>query len=1103
MAIPRELVIRLSANSESYQREIKRATRLGNDYYKTMEKYSRRFDQHIANNKKSIQAINQHLSKLKISASGMTKTLGVDFSITGILKMADDYGQMANRVKMAIASVGGSADDYQLVQDRLLAISNRNGKAISDSQKLYIATASSMSDLGYSTNETVDFIEAMSNSYKINATSATDVSTSIKAINESLLTGKVSGDDFKKILSSTSNVATALSDSMGESEATIIQLGMSGKISMRQLSEAMINAKDKTGKMADAMGNTLQGGFNAISNDLGQLVGELNNSLGLTNNISKALKILADNIGLVSVAGAAVVSAKFSNYLNGAYTSLKKVSAQIVNQINTTRNLALAQKHLAESELQRIAVEKQSIASTKQATIARLQRISGIRSSMHVRRAVLALEAQEIALTERETQAKNGLRAANERLKLSSSAMTILTRAGSTLLGVLGGPLGLAMTALAVGTAFFSMRDGAKEAKQPIEDLQLPVDQLIAKYKELDKARQAVYKDDTNSKVKDKEKEVDENISVLKQDVTKALTIIKPTGHDYPKVQSVLPSGNAAAIDTYIEKIITLYDQVKNGTLLDYGFGEELYETNNQLNKATLNNEQFGSSLVQMTSKLLNNVNVLAQEKEKLDAMNKASEAAQNGVKKLDLADFPNLGYQLRILNQDLETNSQKTGLSAEQVYILAGLQKAAGNAALAHSEDLIALVTNQELSAEMSAKLAEKLKEYIEKLRKSYQEQEKLKHSSLDKNPTNLYQSQLRKLNDQINAYKDITELQKIRRQLAEGELKVLSGKQKKALENKAIEIDQLNAQKEYKSILDSMRSPTEQQFDSYKQNLSVLEKSNVSLQEREELLKKMNQKMIQSAPTLSIQNSYNGPGSELIKVAEDEKNLKDWQQQQLAIQTDLLNAKLINHQEYADAVLSIEETMQNKQQELQSAYTMAALGTFSTLTGSIADMFKQTAGESSAAYKVMFLASKASAIAQAIISTEVAASKALELGPIFGISAASWIRGLGYASVGLIAAQTISGMAHSGIDSIPREGTWLLDKGERVVDARTNADLKNFLDTSKSSGGSITVNVPVNVGGGDISEEDGKEIGIMIKQSVLSILDEQMRPGGKLNRR
>ena len=1102
MAIPRELVIRLSANSEPYQREIKRATRLGNDYYKTMEKYSRRFDQHIANNKKSIQAINQHLSKLKISASGMTKTLGVDFSITGILKMADDYGQMANRVKMAIASVGGSADDYQLVQDRLLAISNRNGKAISDSQKLYIATASSMSDLGYSTNETVDFIEAMSNSYKINATSATDVSTSIKAINESLLTGKVSGDDFKKILSSTSNVATALSDSMGESEATIIQLGMSGEISMRQLSDAMIKAKDETGKMADAMGNTLQGGFNAISNDFGQLVGELNNSLGLTNNISKALKILADNIGLVSVAGAAVVSAKFSNYLNGAYTSLKKVSAQIVNQINTTRNLALAQKHLAESELQRIAVEKQSIASTKQATIARLQRISGIRSSMHVRRAVLALEAQEIALTERETQAKNGLRAANERLKLSSSAMTILTRAGSTLLGVLGGPLGLAMTAIAVGTAFFSMRDGANSAKKPIEELQLPVDQLIAKYKELDKARQGNIRAGLDAEIKVNVKAVNSDVSEIKNILSDKLTELIPS-FDYSSMLPYLSPENEKAIAKYINQIEVLKNKVIEGEITSKEFGEGINEAGISLINATGGGEQFTNLLNTITGSLLQNIAALAETKIKIDATKKASEETAGGLKKLDVADFPNLGYQLRILNQDLETNSQKTGLSAEQVYILAGLQKAAGNAALAHSEDLIALVTNQELSAEMSDELAEKLKEYIEKLRKSYQEQEKLKRSSLDKNPTNLYQSQLGKLNDQINAYKDITELQKIRRQLAEGELKVLSSEQKKALENKAIEIDQLNAQKEYKSILDSMRSPTEQQFDSYKQNLSVLEKSNVTLQEREELLKKMNQKMIQSAPTLSIQNSYNGPASELIKVAEDEKNLKDWQQQQLAIQTDLLNAKLINQQEYADAVLSIEETMQNKQQELQSAYKMAALSTFSTLTGSIADMFKQTAGESSAAYKVMFLASRAAAIAQATISTLVAANKARELGEPMGEIAAATVMGLGMANVGLIASQTISGMAHSGIDNIPREGTWLLDKGERVVDARTNADLKNFLDTSKSSGGSITVNVPVNVGGGDISEEDGKEIGIMIKQSVLSILDDQMRPGGKLNRR
>ena len=40
------------------------------------------------------------------------------------------------------------------------------------------------------------------------------------------------------------------------------------------------------------------------------------------------------------------------------------------------------------------------------------------------------------------------------------------------------------------------------------------------------------------------------------------------------------------------------------------------------------------------------------------------------------------------------------------------------------------------------------------------------------------------------------------------------------------------------------------------------------------------------------------------------------------------------------------------------------------------------------------------------------------------------------------------ISGIAHSGISDIPREGTWLLDKNERVLSAQQNRDLTEFLE-------------------------------------------------------
>ena len=49
--------------------------------------------------------------------------------------------------------------------------------------------------------------------------------------------------------------------------------------------------------------------------------------------------------------------------------------------------------------------------------------------------------------------------------------------------------------------------------------------------------------------------------------------------------------------------------------------------------------------------------------------------------------------------------------------------------------------------------------------------------------------------------------------------------------------------------------------------------------------------------------------------------------------------------------------------------------------------------------------------------------------------------------ATVTAAASAGLAGMAHDGLDYVPREGTWLLDEGERVVDRRTNADLKDYL--------------------------------------------------------
>ena len=222
-----------------------------------------------------------------------------------------------------------------------------------------------------------------------------------------------------------------------------------------------------------------------------------------------------------------------------------------------------------------------------------------------------------------------------------------------------------------------------------------------------------------------------------------------------------------------------------------------------------------------------------------------------------------------------------------------------------------------------------------------------------------------------------------------------------------------------------------------------------------------------------------------------------------------DRYQALLDSHKEYRDGLAAIDVDYHQKAKELESQQYTDTLSMYGSLLsqagsvwGSMTEMVKNSAGESSAIYKTMFLAQQAIAIGQAIINTEVGATAALKVDPTGFMSMMT--RGLGYASVGLIAAQTISGMAHDGIDNIPKEGTWLLDKGERVVDSRTNSDLKDYL--AEGGGGSGDVHISVQVTDSGVStqsnQSDQKQLGQMIGNAVRTVIRQEQRQGGLLSR-
>ena len=188
-----------------------------------------------------------------------------------------------------------------------------------------------------------------------------------------------------------------------------------------------------------------------------------------------------------------------------------------------------------------------------------------------------------------------------------------------------------------------------------------------------------------------------------------------------------------------------------------------------------------------------------------------------------------------------------------------------------------------------------------------------------------------------------------------------------------------------------------------------------------------------------------------------------------QFALQQERYTALENLKQDHETRLLQAEVGRVGKQRAYQQQVAQELLS-YTEQTMSITTSAMQNAGmEHTAVYKALFLAQKAAAIPAMIVSTEEAAAKALAaFPPPYSIGLSNAVRTMGYASIGIVAGQAIAGMAHDGIDNIPQEGTWLLDKGERVVDSRTNADLKDYL--SSKGQGDVTIHQTMQItGNGD----------------------------------
>ncbi|WP_063103453.1 phage tail tape measure protein [Escherichia coli] len=457
MATLRELIIKISANSRSFQSEISRASRLGQDYYRTMQNGGRQSAAASREMRRALAEVTDQINTAKSSALNMAGAFAGAFATGHLISLADEWNSVNARLKQA----SQSSDDFQASQRELMAISQRTGTAFSDNASLFARSAASMREYGYSSEEVLKVTEAISTGLKLSGASTAEASSVITQFSQALAQGVLRGEEFNSVNENGDRVIRALAAGMGVARKDLKAMADNGKLTADKVVPALISQLGALRDEYAAMPDTVSSSATKVENAFMAWVGGANEASGVTKTLSGVLNGIAGHIDTVATAAGALVAVGVARYFGNMASSAGSATAGL---ITAARNeVALAEAQLRGTQI--------ATARARAAVYRAQQAVVAARGTERQAAAEAKLAAAQASLT-RNIAARTA----------AQTTLNTVTSVGSRLLsgalGLVGGVPGLVMLGAA---AWYTMYQNQEQARESARQYAATIDEIRQK----------------------------------------------------------------------------------------------------------------------------------------------------------------------------------------------------------------------------------------------------------------------------------------------------------------------------------------------------------------------------------------------------------------------------------------------------------------------------------------------------------------------------------------------------------------------------------------------------------------------------------------------
>lgn len=460
MATLRELIIKISANSQSFQSEISRASRMGNDYYRVMQTGGRQAAAASRETQRALAEVTSQINTAKASALGMAGAFAGAFATGHLISLADEWSSVNARLKQA----SQSSDDFTESQRALMDISQRTGTAFSDNASLFARSAASMREYGYSSQQVLDVTEAISTGLKLSGASTAEASSVITQFSQALAQGVLRGEEFNSVNENGDRVIRALAAGMGVARKDLKAMADQGMLTADKVVPALISQLGTMRGEFEAMPQTVSAATTKVENAFMAWVGGANEATGATSALVAVLNTVSDNIDTVATAAGALAAIGGARYLGGMFGDLGNQTAQLIDARKNEIALASARAESATQSQRKAAADAIAAERAYQLSLSELELAKNTNAEATATQNSIAKRREMIAANATLVQSNKAVSASQEALNRSTSVMNLFKSGATWLLSLVGGLPGILMLGAGAWYMMYQRQEQARES---------------------------------------------------------------------------------------------------------------------------------------------------------------------------------------------------------------------------------------------------------------------------------------------------------------------------------------------------------------------------------------------------------------------------------------------------------------------------------------------------------------------------------------------------------------------------------------------------------------------------------------------------------------